>query len=217
MSSAGPELRPGAGGRQLLAFYVVVALVVGAVAGFAITTGESRDAETPIAGGYDVSGESPCLGAKFDVHAVGPLREPRQRRRDARRQARARGRPPHRRGELHRGGERRARGQGRRRGDRGDARRPPAGGRAQARPARAGLGAGGGHRTGSRATTSSARAPPASAASWRWRAVGVELELLAGERSAGEASYEDGLIEAQVDLPGGGERTLSGRRRRIAR
>src|SRR5918996_244938 len=67
MTASGADPRPGAGGRRLLAFYAVVVLVVGAVAALAISAGESRDAELPIAGGYDVSGESACLGAKFDV------------------------------------------------------------------------------------------------------------------------------------------------------
>ena len=209
MSSAGPELRPGAGGRQLLAFYVVVALVVGAVAGFAITTGESRDAETPIAGGYDVSGESPCLGAKFDVlqsgryvnlanadETLGGKLELRDGRlsgevscidgRSAELEARA-------------GGEAIAGTLGGRPLGAERKREPPEPGSARGR---APDGIEGEYTLSPRSECLGSKLAVEGS--------GSELELLAGERAAGEASYEDGLIEGTVECGDGGERTLTG-------
>src|SRR5919106_2677292 len=58
-------------GRRLLVFYLVMAVVVGVVAAIAITAGEREEAETPIAGGYDVTAGADCLGDKFDVKQSG--------------------------------------------------------------------------------------------------------------------------------------------------
>jgi Kef-type K+ transport system membrane component KefB len=57
--------------RRLLAFYLAMAVVVGVVAAIAITAGEREEAETPIAGGYDVTEGGACLGEKFDVKQSG--------------------------------------------------------------------------------------------------------------------------------------------------
>src|SRR5918999_4132407 len=63
--------QPRTRGRRLLAFYLVMAVVGGVVAAIAITAGEREEAETPIAGGYDVTEGAACLGDKFDVKQSG--------------------------------------------------------------------------------------------------------------------------------------------------
>jgi len=56
---------------RLLAFYGFLVLMVVAVSAAVISAGHDREAQEPISGGYDVTGESPCLGQKLDVKQSG--------------------------------------------------------------------------------------------------------------------------------------------------
>ena len=56
---------------RLAGFYVVLAVVTAIVAAVVISVGADRDAQRPIAGGYDLSGENACLGPKFDLRQSG--------------------------------------------------------------------------------------------------------------------------------------------------
>ena len=64
--------------RVLVAFYAVLAIAVAIVAALVISAGEDETAQPPIAGGYGVAGESPCLGPTVDVKPVGAIRQPRR-------------------------------------------------------------------------------------------------------------------------------------------
>jgi Kef-type K+ transport system membrane component KefB len=208
MSSAPAERQP-APGRRLLVFYIVVVLVVGAVATLAIGAGESRDAETSIAGGYDVAAGGACLGEKLDVlqsgrfvnltnadESLGGKLELRDGRltgevscidgSSAELDARARGEALA--GSLD--------------GQRVLAefkREPPEPGTAKGRAPDAIDG-------------KYALAPRSECLGGKLtvKGSGSEVELVAGERPAGRASYADGLLEGTVTCGDGGERPLAG-------
>jgi Kef-type K+ transport system membrane component KefB len=57
--------------RRLLIFYIVLPVVVAIVAAIAISAGSDAEAEPSIAGGYDVEGQSACLGERVDVKQSG--------------------------------------------------------------------------------------------------------------------------------------------------
>ena len=56
---------------RLLVFYGFLAVMVVVVVTVVIAAGEDREAQVPIAGGYDIVGENACLGLKFDVKQSG--------------------------------------------------------------------------------------------------------------------------------------------------
>ena len=57
--------------RRLTLFYGFLAVLIAVVAIAVLSAGRDRDPQPPIAGGYDAAGESPCLGAKFDLKQSG--------------------------------------------------------------------------------------------------------------------------------------------------
>ena len=57
--------------RTLVVLYVVMGLAVALVTALVLTAGEDLDPQPAIAGGYDIQGENPCLGPKFDVKQSG--------------------------------------------------------------------------------------------------------------------------------------------------
>ncbi len=63
--------RVSVGARRLAVHYAVLALVSAGVAVFVFTSGASRHAQRQIAGGYDVSAASACLGAKIELTQSG--------------------------------------------------------------------------------------------------------------------------------------------------
>jgi Kef-type K+ transport system membrane component KefB len=65
------EARVSVGARRLAVHYAVLALVSAGVAVFVFTSGAGRHAQRQIAGGYDVSAASACLGAKIELTQSG--------------------------------------------------------------------------------------------------------------------------------------------------
>ncbi len=59
------------GAKRLAIHYAVLALVTAGVAIFVFTTGASKHAQRQIAGGYDVSAATACLGAKIELAQSG--------------------------------------------------------------------------------------------------------------------------------------------------
>lgn len=57
--------------RRLPLFYAALAVVAIAVVTTMLSLGQDKRAQPPVAGGYDVSGEVPCLGQRFDVKQSG--------------------------------------------------------------------------------------------------------------------------------------------------
>jgi hypothetical protein len=56
---------------RLVAFYIGLAVITAAVVAVVISIGTGEDPQPPIAGGYNVSGESACLGPQFDLKQSG--------------------------------------------------------------------------------------------------------------------------------------------------
>lgn len=57
--------------KKLIALYAVMGVAVVAVTFAVIAAGHDRDPQPEIAGGYDVQGQSACLGPRFDVRQSG--------------------------------------------------------------------------------------------------------------------------------------------------
>jgi Kef-type K+ transport system membrane component KefB len=195
--------------RRLLAFYVAMAAVVVVVAVLAISAGEREEAETPIAGGYAVAGESPCLGESFDVlqsgryvnltnseETLGGKLELRDERLT---------------GDVSCVGGGSAEIEARADGE-------TIQGTLDGRPLAAAF-----EREPPEPGTARGRAPssiegeytvtprsPCIGGKLEVEGSGAEVELLAGERAAGDARYEDGRLDGTVTCSDGGERALSG-------
>ncbi len=67
----GPETPTTPSRRRLTLFYGLLAVMVVVVATLVISAGQDREAQKPIAGGYDVTRANACLGEKFDVKQSG--------------------------------------------------------------------------------------------------------------------------------------------------
>ncbi len=57
--------------RRLVLFYLTLMAIVAAAGVYVATAGKDREAQPNIAGGYDATGPSRCLGAQFDVTQSG--------------------------------------------------------------------------------------------------------------------------------------------------
>ena len=60
-----------AGRSRVVSYYAVLLVLTAAVVTTVIVSGRGRRAEPAVAGGYDLSAPSPCLGAKFDLQQSG--------------------------------------------------------------------------------------------------------------------------------------------------
>jgi K+:H+ antiporter len=69
--TADTELQGSVGARRLAIHYAVLALVTAGVAVFVLTSGATKHAQRQIAGGYDVSAATACLGPKIDLAQSG--------------------------------------------------------------------------------------------------------------------------------------------------
>jgi Kef-type K+ transport system membrane component KefB len=58
-------------GRRLLALYLIMGVAIAAVTVVTVGAGQDRNAQSAIAGGYDVTRENACLGSKFDLEQSG--------------------------------------------------------------------------------------------------------------------------------------------------
>ncbi len=65
------EMPASVGARRLAVHYAVLALVTAGVAIFVFTSGANKHAQKQIAGGYDVSTATACLGAKIELAQSG--------------------------------------------------------------------------------------------------------------------------------------------------
>ena len=65
------EMPAPVGVRRLAVHYAVLALVTAGVAVFVFTSGANKHAQKQIAGGYDVSAATACLGAKIELAQSG--------------------------------------------------------------------------------------------------------------------------------------------------
>jgi len=65
------EIQGSVGARRLAVHYTLLALVTAGVAIFVFNAGASKHAQKPIAGGYDVSAATACLGSKMELEQSG--------------------------------------------------------------------------------------------------------------------------------------------------
>ncbi|MEA2479656.1 MAG: hypothetical protein QOJ07_1578 [Thermoleophilaceae bacterium] len=66
-----PDVQQGPSRRRLIAFYAVLPVVAAIVCAFAISAGQGVDPVKSIAGGYDITQGTACLGPKVDLKQSG--------------------------------------------------------------------------------------------------------------------------------------------------
>jgi Kef-type K+ transport system membrane component KefB len=204
----GPETPEPPGRTRLSLFYGFLAALITVVAVAVLTAGSDRQAQDPIAGGYDVSAGEACLGARFDLEQSG-------------RYVTAQNAEETLRGKLEVEG-------GRLTGEVDCAQGSPA--ELDARVADGRLAG----KLGGRKVEAELKRDPPEAGTQRPRAPGSvagdyklsprspclgatlvlegeeELEVLAGKRAVGTLEYADGKLEGELTCPRGGERTVVG-------